>query len=350
MNKFYTDDLGNLANPKEYTYDLDIQGHDAEQLISSLEKMILIRAVEEKIAELVNNGEVKCPCHLSVGQEAVAVGIAKNLTSYDRAFGNHRSHSHYLAMGGGVEELFCEIFGKETGCSKGMGGSMHLYAADVGFHGSVPIVAGTIPIAVGAALSAKLSGKDVVSIAFFGDGACEEGVFHESLNFASVMNLPVIFVVENNLYSSHMDIYLRQPSNSTARFAAAHNIQYKVVDGNDVISVDEAAAELIGRARRGDGPGFLEAVTFRWLGHVGGNHDVDVGVLRSIAELDNWKKRDPINRLFKALERKNIYTKDAFDRCVRQIELAIQEIVEKANSDDYPDTQRIINYVYSSRV
>lgn len=341
--------LGDLANPLKFRHDLLINTQDPQKLIHQLEKMILLRSVEENIAELVQSGTVKCPCHLAVGQEAIAVGIAQHLNSNDRAFGNHRSHNHYLAMGGSIDALFAEIFGKATGCSKGMGGSMHLYSGDIGFHGSVPIVAGTIPVAVGAALSAKLSGSKAIGIAFFGDGACEEGVLHESLNFASVMKLPMIFVVENNLYSSHMDICLRQPSDSTARFAAAHHIDYRVVDGNDVVAVEKAASELIKSARAGEGPGFLEAITYRWLGHVGGNPDIDVGVRRSKTELESWKARDPISRAFKALESHKLYTKSRLQEYQNTVNDLIKSSIKKAEEAPWPHPEELHQYAYHSK-
>jgi TPP-dependent pyruvate/acetoin dehydrogenase alpha subunit len=342
-------DLGDLADPLKFRDNLSIHQQDADKLIHQLEKMLLIRAVEENIAELVLQNSVKCPCHLGVGQEAIAVGIAQHLNSEDRAFGNHRSHNHYLAMGGSIDGLFAEIFGKKTGCSKGMGGSMHIYAGEAGFHGAVPIVAGTIPIAVGAALSAKLSGSKAVGVAFFGDGACEEGVVHESLNFAAVMKLPMIFVVENNLYSSHMDIFLRQPSDLTARFAAAHHVDYRVVDGNDVTAVDKAAAELITRAREGGGPGFLEAITYRWLGHVGGNADIDVGVRRSLEELESWKKRDPLSRLFKALETHQLYSKEQLIAAQERIDKVVKSSIKKAEDAPWPHPDDLYKYVYRSK-
>lgn len=350
LEKWKNEDLGDLADPKKFRNNLFINTQDTDKLIVQLEKMILIRSVEESIAELVRQREVMCPCHLSVGQEAVAVGIAQHLLPSDRAFGNHRSHSHYLAMGGSVDALFAEIFGKETGCSKGMGGSMHLFSGDVGFHGSVPIVAGTIPIAVGAALSAKLSGSHAVGIAFFGDGACEEGVVHESLNFASIMKLPVIFVVENNLYSSHLDIRLRQPSDTTARFAIAHHIEHRIIDGNDVIAVDKAASSLISKARAGEGPGFLEAVTYRWLGHVGGNADIDVGVRRSATELASWKERDPISRLFNALEDKNLYSKSELRSYQDTVDELIKRAIKKAKQDAWPSLESFYEHVYYKKV
>ncbi|NBX02496.1 MAG: thiamine pyrophosphate-dependent dehydrogenase E1 component subunit alpha [Alphaproteobacteria bacterium] len=202
-------ELGDLSNPLYYNEVLDIRGFQPDFLVNALQAMVRIRLAEEEIANMAISGLAKCPVHLAIGQEAVAVGVAANLRKTDRAFGNHRSHSHYLAMGGSERKLFAEVLGKYTGCSHGFGGSMHLFAQEVGFYGSVPIVAGTVPLAVGAAMAAKFDGKGDVALAFFGDGACEEGVVHECLNMSASMQLPMIFVVENNLFSSHLDINLR---------------------------------------------------------------------------------------------------------------------------------------------
>jgi pyruvate dehydrogenase E1 component alpha subunit len=224
---------------------------------------------------------------------------------------------------------------------------MHLYNGEVGFHGSVPIVSGTIPIAVGAALAAKLQKKDVIAIAYFGDGACEEGVVHECLNLASVMKLPVLFVVENNLYSSHMDIIQRQPFDSMARFARAHAVDARVVDGNDVLAVAEAAGALIAAARLGEGPGFLEAVTYRWCGHVGANEDIDVGVRRSLTELSSWKKRDPIARLQNALIDDGLYTKVQCAAFHEKIHAMLDRSVQAAKDAPWPEANVLLDYVYS---
>lgn len=340
--------LGNLADPEQLTSPLEIDQADDEFLIKSLEMMYLIRRTEECMADLIKSGEINCPCHLAIGQEAISVGVAHNLNNKDRVFGNHRSHAQYLALGGSVEELLAEVLGKVTGCSKGMGGSMHLYSGTHGFHGSVPLVAGTIPIAVGAGLAAKFDKNNAVGVAFFGDGACEEGILHECLNIASIMKLPVIFVVENNLYSSHLDIQQRQPFDSVARFASPHNVASRVVDGNDVVAVEKASRELIQAARNGQGPGFLEAITFRWLGHVGPNEDIDVGVRRSSTELQAWKKRDPILRLFKALETRGTLSLESYKNLMRNIDKLIDDAKDKALLAPWPSLENLNNFVYAS--
>jgi len=337
--------LGRLVDPANFAEALDVGDVPGDKLARHLEMMMRIRVVEEVIGELVRSGDVKCPCHLGIGQEAVAVGATAPLRSDDRVFGTHRAHGQYLALGCGVEALIAEVLGRVTGCSKGMGGSMHLHGGDRGFHGSVPIVAGTVPVAVGAGLSARLAGLDSVAVAFFGDGACEEGVVHESLNLASTMRLPVIFVVENNLYSSHLDILLRQPSDRLGRFGEAHDIETRTIDGNDVVAVEAAMTELVERARRGAGPGFLEVVTYRWRGHVGPNEDIDVGVRRSSVELAAWRARDPVRRLVDGLIRRGDLTEEAFAAVERRVRDEVSVAREAALNAPWPEANATLDLV-----
>ncbi|MFN4273696.1 MAG: thiamine pyrophosphate-dependent dehydrogenase E1 component subunit alpha [Aliihoeflea sp.] len=339
--------LGDLADPSSHRAPVDLRNHATEQLVGDLEAMILIRRAEELIGDLSASGEAKCPCHLAIGQEAVAVGVARSLTADDRLYGGHRSHSQFLALGGDPEALIAEVLGKETGCSRGMGGSMHLYGPEFGFGGSVPIVAGTVPIAVGAALAFKRRGLPHVGVAFFGDGACEEGVVHEALNMASIMKLPVLFVVENNLFSSHLDIHLRQPGNRVGRFAEAHDVAVEVVDGNDVVAVAEAGEKLISRARRGEGPGFLEAVTYRWRGHVGADENIDVGLRRSPEEIAAWKQRDPVARLEAALSSDRSVDPEEFARIRARVEERLQAALASARAAGYPPESGLLDRVYA---
>ncbi|RMH22692.1 MAG: thiamine pyrophosphate-dependent dehydrogenase E1 component subunit alpha [Gemmatimonadetes bacterium] len=243
--------LGDLADPRRYHEPVDVTADAADELLQALRTMKRIRRAEEVIGDLVTAGEVRCPCHLAIGQEACAAGVALALDpGRDRAFGAHRSHGHYLALGGSLEALFAEIFGRASGCSGGMGGSMHLIAPERGLLGTVPIVGATVPLAVGAALAARLDGSDAVAVAFFGDGAAEEGVVQESLNLAASERLPVLFACENNLFSSHLHIALRQPADRVARFAEAHRIAHATVDGNDVTAVRDAARQNPGHPLR----------------------------------------------------------------------------------------------------
>jgi acetoin:2,6-dichlorophenolindophenol oxidoreductase subunit alpha len=341
-------ELGDLADPSQYNSNIILENIPTNKLLLSLESMLRIRFAEEAVAELSISGEAKCPCHLGIGQEAVAVGVSSQLRASDRVFGGHRSHSHYLALGGSLDKMMAEILGKASGASGGLGGSMHLFAPDVGFHGSVPIVGATIPIAAGAALAAKMDGKGDIAVAYFGDGACEEGVMHETLNMASVMSLPCLFVAENNLYSSHLDIGQRQPANSVGRFAEANCISTRVVDGNDVIAVSRAAGELIDAARNGGGPGFLEVVTFRWRGHVGPNEDVDVGVQRAPEVLQAWKARDPVLRLSRALVAERGIDEAAIASIETNVCAEVSRALVFARAAPYPDDAVTLKYVYKS--
>ncbi len=258
--------------------------------------MVRIRKFEERVAEGILSHEIQTPCHLYIGQEAIATGVCEALEKEDMVWGCHRSHGHYLAKGGDMNAMMAEIFGKSTGCSGGRGGSMHLVAPEVGLLGTVPIVSGTIPLAVGGGFAAKLSRSKKVSVAFFGDGAMEEGHFHEAVNLAAVYRLPVIFVCENNFYSSHLPLLQRRLEDNLIKAAEFHGIHGARVDGNDVIAVHQASEEAVRRARAGEGPSFLEFRTYRWRGHVGASWDEDVGVKRK-DELQEWMPKDPILRL-----------------------------------------------------
>jgi acetoin:2,6-dichlorophenolindophenol oxidoreductase subunit alpha len=349
MKQRHVSELGELVQPGVAAYmgPCDLAGFAPTQLKQLLRTMLLIRSVEEQIVLWVEQGRARCPCHLGIGQEAIATGIAVSLRSSDRLFGNHRSHGHYLAAGGDTYALLAEVLGRADGCSRGMGGSMHLYSADHGFYGSVPIVAGTIPIAVGAALAAKLDGGDCVAVAFFGDGASEEGVMHESLNLASSYQLPVVFVCENNLYSSHLDIVLRQPSDRISRHADAHCVRAAIVDGNDVTAVARIAAELIGAARTGSGPVFLEAITYRWRGHVGPKEDLDVGVRRSMESLAAWKRRDPVRRLENALVEADLATGEELRALAGEVRAQVEEAALRALDSPWPPQTDLLDFVYA---
>ena len=339
--------FGDLADPAHYQQAIDVTGQDLATMLTQLQMMLRIRFAERCLAEGRRDGLIGGPVHLGVGQEAVAVGVAAELRKSDRVFGAHRSHSHVLSMGSSLHRLFAEILGKDTGLSRGMGGSMHLWDQPNGFYGSVPIVSGTVPLAVGAALAAKMQGGGDVGVAYLGDGAVEEGVVHESLNLARMLNAPAIFVVENNLFASHMHISLRQPKESTSRFAAANDIPYEVVDGNDVVKVRLAAARLIDRARAGHGPGFLEAVTYRWYGHVDWREDIDVGVNRSAEDVSAWRKRDPVARLVAGLQ--TIGLIDANQLAGMEIKIAeeVAKAWELAQSDAYPPLTALTSRVFA---
>lgn len=329
-----------------YTDEIDITNFTDEELLYFLRQLILIRLVEDKLALEKKNGVILGPVHLGAGQEAIAVGISKALKKTDKVFGTHRSHPHILALGCDITKLFAEILGKSTGLSKGMGGSMHLIDKQIGFMGSVPIVGATVPIAVGAALAEKMKLSRNISVAYFGDGAVEEGVVYESLNLAKITNSPVLFVVENNFYASHMHIKERQPDMVTSNIAAANKIKYTVLDGNNVCKISEVAQEYVDDCRNLDGPALLELITYRYYGHVDWRVDLDVGVTRSAEELESWKNKDPIKRLYEAMEKKKLITLSKYQQTIEDLKVMIDNKWRTALAATYPKPQELLSYVY----
>ena len=345
---FKTHKIEDLIDPSQYQEPLKVDTYEKEFLMHLLERMLIIRLSEDKLAEERKEGAIGGPVHLSAGQEAIAVGIAKNLNSNDRVFGAHRSHSHLLSMNPLFYKLFAEVLGKDTGFSKGMGGSMHLTDKDSGFYGSVPIVSGTVPLAVGAAFEAKRSGQENVGVAYIGDGAVEEGVVQESLNLASILNSPTVFVVENNLFASHMNISLRQPKQSTCRFGQANNIESVLLDGNNVLEVFEVSKKLIQESRSSGSPCFIECLTFRQYGHVDWRKDIDVGVDRTEKDLDAWLKRDPITRLIKGMQKDGLIDNKEFNELNDKIVNEIDVAWKKATEDPFPPKEALLERVYSN--
>lgn len=299
-----------LLSPKKRMKDIDITNVPSSLLKSFLTNIIKIREIEFFLAKKKKIGEIIGPVHLSVGQEATPVGISKNIINGDAVFGNHRSHAHILSLGTNIKKFILEIRAKKKGLSKGMGGSMHLRDIKNNFYGSTPIVAGTIPIAAGAALGFKIKKTRNISIAYLGDSATEEGVFNETLNFSKVLDLPILFVVENNLMASHLHITKRQPSHFTSRHAIMNEIPYECIDGNDACEVYRKSKKLINFVRNKKKCALLEVFTYRWLGHVDWREDIDVGVNRSKQDVLNWKKTDPLKRLAQSLIKKNIINKN----------------------------------------
>jgi TPP-dependent pyruvate/acetoin dehydrogenase alpha subunit len=311
---------------------------NAPWLLHQRTTMLRIRRAEEAVSEMVESGEARCPCHLYIGQEAIAAGVCAALDPSDTIWGGHRSHGHYLAKGGSLEAMFAEILGKSDGCSGGRGGSMHLLAVQQGILGTVPIVAGTVPLAVGAAMAYKMRGEPHVAIAFFGDGTLEEGHVHESMNLAALYRLPVVFICENNLYSSHMHWSERRVSDNLDRAGEFHSIPGGRVDGNDIEAVYAAASAAVIMARDGEGPSFLECRTFRWKGHVGASSDIDVGVQRR-GELTEWLAKDPIARIEARLGT------NVFDD--RELMDEIQLAIENARAAPLPPPERLLHHVYA---
>ena len=325
---------------------LDLDMRSQQEIIDQLYSMIKIRYIEHKIANMRKIGHIGGPVHLGAGQEAIAVGISKYLRKSDKVFSGHRSHAHLLAMGSDPYRLFAELLGKSTGLTKGMGGSMHLWDGPNGVYGAVPIVAGTVPLAVGAALALKMQNVHDIAVAYFGDGAIEEGVVHESLNLARQLRVPVLFVCENNLFSSHMHISQRQPSNSVARFSKANDIETETVDGNNIIHVENTASRLIDIARNKKMPVFMEAITYRHYGHVDWQEDIDVGINRSPSDLKLWKLKDPIVRLENALLAVNFLNKDELQKIKNDIHKEIDSAWNLAFDDSESESKSLFNFVY----
>ena len=348
MRKFLKKQIQPLNTSKSLNFNgrININKWNIDHTLDMLRQLYLIRLVEVKLAKMRELGVIGGPVHLGAGQEAIAVGISKHLRKSDRIFSGHRSHAHLLALGTEPRKLFAEVLGKQSGLTKGMGGSMHLWDGPNGFYGSVPIVAGTVPLAVGAALASKLQGKGDISVAYFGDGAIEEGVVHESLNLARQLQVPILFVCENNLFSSHMHISQRQPLTSVARFAIANDIQGDVIDGNNIVSVEESAKKLIQIARTENLPVFIEAFTYRHYGHVDWREDIDVGVNRSPEDLKLWKSRDPIDRLETALVSNGSLVKDELEQMKLQISNEIETDWDLAMQDPQAETTSLLSDVY----
>ncbi len=309
--------------------------------------MLRIRRVEEAIADHYPAQEMRTPVHLCVGQEATPVGVSEHLDARDKVMSGHRSHGHYLAKGGDLRAMIAEIYGRETGCSRGKGGSQHLIDLDCGFLGSAPILASTLSIGVGVAWALKHQGTDGVAVAvvYFGDAATEEGVFHESVSFAALHSLPVLFVCENNLYSVHSDLSVRQPARPISDMALAYGIPGITCDGNDVLSVSQVAAQAVSRARLGLGPSLLVFDTYRWLEHVGPASDLELGY-RSAEELELWKSRDPLQRL-RLRCRANVTGWDAVEqRLETEILDEIVDAFSFARNSPFPDISEMLTDVF----
>ncbi|HSE06670.1 MAG TPA: thiamine pyrophosphate-dependent dehydrogenase E1 component subunit alpha [Methylomirabilota bacterium] len=313
-----------------------LRGLAPELLVDLYVTMRRIRRAEESIAELYPEQEIRCPTHLSIGQEAGATGVCLALRTTDTAVSTHRCHAHYIAKGGDLRGMFAELYGRATGCCGGKGGSMHLTAPEVGMLGASAIVAGSVPLAVGTALAAKMAGTDEVAVAFFGDAAMEQGVTHESLALAALRRLPVLFVCENNLYATNTPLRTRQAGRDMAARAASHWLPGVIVDGNDVVAVYRAAKAAVARARRGEGPTLIEVKTYRFREHVGPNYDIDLGY-RTQAELDHWMAREPVGGLARRLERAGMLPASRREALDAQVQAEIADAVAFAKSSPFPE-------------
>jgi pyruvate dehydrogenase E1 component alpha subunit len=299
-----------------------------------------IRIVEERIVELYPDNQIRCPVHLSIGQEAIAAGVSASLELGDHVFSGHRSHAHYIAKGGNLRSMMGELYGRSTGCCRGRGGSMHLVDTSVGFMGSIPIVGSAISIAVGAALGSLWQDTNRVTVVYFGDGATEEGVFHEALNYAMLRKLPVLFVCENNLFSVYSPLRVRQPAGRTiCQLVRGHGMEAESHDGNDAVGVFERSKLAVDRVRAGKGPFFLEFMTYRWREHCGVNHDES---LEYNSSLKAWKKRDPI-LIHEAVMLDQGFTVSDFKILTDVARLRCEDAVKFAKESPFPDRGELVN-------
>jgi TPP-dependent pyruvate/acetoin dehydrogenase alpha subunit len=300
----------------------------------------LIRRVEERVAEIYPSDKIKSPVHLSIGQEAVSVGVCDALNTDDYAIGTYRGHALYLAKGGSLNGFMAELFGKIDGCAQGKGGSMHMIDTGARMLGCSAVVATNIPIALGYAWTLKREGKQRVIVCFFGDGATEEGVFYESLNFASLHKLPVLFVCENNALAIHTPLETRWAHHDIADRVEGFGIPVRCNRDMDVLAIREIATEALAGIRAGNGPVFMECHTYRWRQHVGPNEDFDAGY-RSRDEMLKWVESDQVERISAML---GAGEKEAIDA---DIENRIAQSVAFADESPFPGPQELMTHVYA---
>ena len=318
---------------------------DREELLTLLERMWLIRAFEEKASELYARGKIGGLLHLGIGQEAVAAGACMQLRHDDAVFGSHRAHAHAIAKGADVDRLMAELAGRATGYCGGKGGSMHIAALETGFVTATGVVGGNIPLALGGALAARTAGTDGVAVVFFGDGTAQSGSFHESLNIASLWSLPVVLICENNGYAEFTPLSAHTNVDRLARHAETYGIPNVTIDGSDVVAVHAAVAAAVARARAGDGPSFIEALTYRLRGHYEG----DPAKYRELSELEDWKQKDPLARFISSLEAGGMISEDggeseAAERAARE---RVAHAAERALEAPFPDPGAITTHVFA---
>lgn len=308
-------------------------------------KMLMIRNFEYKVKDLFAQGKIVGALHLSIGEEAVSVGVCSALNSGDYVLTNHRGHGHCIAMGVDVKHMMAELFGRETGVCKGKGGSMHLADFSVGMLGASAIVGGGLPLAVGAGLSSKMRKTNQVTVVFFGDGASNQGTFHESMNLAAIWHLPVLFVCENNQYAESTPATKVMLVKNVADRAAAYGVQGEVVDGMDVTAVYEATEKAARKAREGNGPILLECKTYRYLGHEEGDPWT---TYRSEAEVEEWKKKDAIQRFRKSLVEKHIATEAELCAVEKEVQSLLEDAVKFAEESPWPKPEEALTGVFVS--
>ncbi|MCK4313378.1 pyruvate dehydrogenase (acetyl-transferring) E1 component subunit alpha [Candidatus Bathyarchaeota archaeon] len=314
-----------------------------EKLVGMYRKLLEIRIFEEKVFELYAQNLVPGTIHLYAGEEAVAVGVCSNLRKDDYITSTHRGHGHCIAKGAQPKHIMAEILGKKTGYCKGKGGSMHIADFSVGMLGATAVVGAGLPIAMGAGLSIKLSGTDNVVACFFGDGASNQGTFHEAINMAAIWNLPVIFVCENNVYAMGTRRSRVMLIENIADRAQAYGISGVAVDGNDVLAVYEAAQKAVERARRGEGPTLIECKTYRHKGH----SRIDPAKYRPKEEVEEWLRKDPIKRFREKLMQTEVLTETEIQQVEKDVLAEIDEAAKFALQSPFPDPEEALEDVYA---
>jgi pyruvate dehydrogenase E1 component alpha subunit len=318
-------------------------GLERERERRLLHQMLLIRRFEEKCAELYSAGKIRGFVHLYVGEEAVAAGVMEAITPSDNVVATYREHGHALVRDISPDSIMAEMYGKVEGCSRGRGGSMHIFDAAKRFYGGNAIVGGGLPIAVGLALASKMRGEERLTACFFGEGAVAEGTFHESMNLAALWRLPVLFCCENNLYAMGTALERSESETNLAAKAASYRVPARAVDGMDVLAVAEAAHAAADAVRAGGGPQFLELLTYRFRAH--SMYDPDR--YRDKAEIERWKLRDPITTFAARMESEGIVPKERFARMEREVERKIEHAVEFAEAGTLEPVEDLTRFVYS---
>ncbi len=316
---------------------------DKKTAVEIFRTMVKIRRFDETVIQLYADGEIPGFMHLYIGEEAVAAGVCAALNKSDYITSTHRGHGHCIAKGGRPDYMMAELFGRKTGYCKGKGGSMHIADLDIGILGANGIVSGGIPTAVGAAVGIQYQDDDRVAVSFFGDGATNVGQFHEACNLASIWELPVIFVCENNLFAQTTPRTEHQKIKDVAARASAYDMPAVTIDGNDVIEVYQASKEAVKRARDGGGPTFIECKTYRWRGHWEG----DPQPYRTQDEVKEWKLKCPITRFRRYLIENKVMLKQDLESIDKIIEDELQEAVEFARSSPFPEPEEALDDVYT---
>jgi pyruvate dehydrogenase E1 component alpha subunit len=314
-----------------------------EKLIEMYRVMVRIRTFEERVAKLFAVGKIPGAAHLYAGEEAVATGTCANLRSDDYIASTHRGHGHLIAKGGKTDRMMAELYGKKTGYNKGKGGSMHLADIDIGILGANAIVGAGIPIAGGAALSAKMRGTDQVAISFMGDGATNTTRFHEGVNLAAIWDLPIVYIIENNLYAESTSLAAACKLTNLSERAKAYGIPGKTVDGNDVLAVYEAVGEAVARARKGEGPSIVECKTYRHHGHFEG----DPQTYKPKEEVEEWMKKDPIPRFRQQLIEMGVLTEESASKIDQEMSREIDNAIKFAEESPYPAPEEALEDVYA---